>query len=164
MSAAAVIGCAGSAPEPAPTAAVVCDMLVELDNDLADVANAVAAAAAADRAGARAILLDGFDRATVVVGDHAAAVESLDPTDLVDGEALIDDLRRGAEEALAELVDERTRMAAVGPFEPDEVNGRIGQLFMTIEKTMSVAEPVAARHPLLSKAFATAPACRFVVQ
>lgn len=158
------IGCAGVAPEPAPTATVVCDMLVEFDNALAEVANAVAAAAAADRDGARAILLDGFDRASRVVGDHVIALDRLDPADLVDGETLIDDLRRGAAEALAELVDERARMAAVGPFEPDEVNGRIGQLFMTIEKTMSVAEPVAARHPLLREAFATAPSCRFVVQ
>ncbi|MFM8267748.1 MAG: hypothetical protein ACKOA2_06990 [Ilumatobacteraceae bacterium] len=158
------IGCAGSTPEPAPTAAVVCDMLVELDNALAEVANAVAAAAAANREQTRAILLDGFDRASRVVDDHVAAIERLDAADLVDGEAVIDDLRRGAAEARAELVDERSRMAAVGPFEPDEVNGRIGQLFMTIEKTMSVAEPVAARHPLLSDAFATTPSCQFVVQ
>lgn len=155
-------------PIAAATAATVCGLLRDLDNDLADIANATALRArnttdAHDRVGE---VLTGFDQLLARIELHATAIGTLDPAQLAFGDTIVADLRRGADDAHAELVDERADFALLPAVEDGDLTGRIGQFFNAIEKTMSVVEPVLAddADAATYASFDAEPTCRFVVQ
>jgi hypothetical protein len=154
--------------EAATAAATVCGLLRDMDNDLADIANdtALRVRNSSDPHQRVDEVLDGFDRLLARVELYDAAVATLDPTGRVVGDALVADLAGGAEDARAELIDERAAFALLPSVEDGDMTGRVGQFFNAIEKTMSVIEPVLADavDAPTAAVFDAEPSCRFVVQ
>ena len=150
------------------TAVTVCGLLRDFDNDAADIANDAALAVRnTDDTSARVgAVLAGFDQLLARVELHDAAISTLDARQLADGDALVADLTRGADDARAELVDERADFALLPSVEDGDMTGRVGQFFNAIEKTMSVIEPVIVdvADDTTIAAFTAEPTCRFVVQ
>lgn len=146
----------------------MCGLLRDLDNDLADIANETALAARNETDALARVgdVLAGFDHLLARVELHDTAIATLDPADLAAGDALVADLARGADDARAELVDERAAFTELASVEDGDLTGRVGQFFNAIEKTMSVVEPVLAGYAddATIAAFSAEPTCRFVVQ
>ena len=166
-----ITGCSdkpAAGADPAVTALSVCDMLRTYVNDTGAIANASAAVVSGseDPVGRRDAVLAGFDRLIERTDAHLASVTALDPTVLEQGAHLVADLIEGAEQAGAELRDERAAFEQVAGIDDENMTGLVSQFFNALEKAMSVAEPVVADYGStdLIDAFAAEPTCRFVVQ
>jgi hypothetical protein len=166
---------AGSEASDAPasadaaTASTVCERLRRFTNDLVGAANdavtGINERTPPERTGA---ILAGFDDGLRIAEQYVeeAAQLPIDP-DVPERDALLGELRAGAEAAVAELVDERARFATEVPeVTDDDVRGRVGQFFNALEKAMSVTEPAIAAYDRrdLQVAFLDEPACRHVIQ
>lgn len=166
-----VAGCSdepAAGADPGNTARTVCSLLRGYVNDTGAIANTAAEGVSGsdDALGRRDAVLTGFDLLIERTDAHLAFVAALDPTVLDHGADLIDDLIEGAEQAGAELRDERAVFEQVPGVEDEDMTGRVGQFFNALEKAMSVVEPVVTDYgsPALIAAFTDEPTCRFVVQ
>lgn len=162
-------GAGGSTTSDAgATAATVCGLLRSFDNDAADIANETALVVrnSGDTTQRVDETLAGFDRLLDRVELHATAISTLDADVLVLGDALVADLARGADDARAELVDERAQFALLPEVTDGDLTGRVGQFFNALEKALSVIEPVIVDYAdgATIAAFTAEPTCRFVVQ
>lgn len=165
--AAAPAGSEAAPATPAATAADVCDLLRGYVNDTADIANdsALEVRDDGDPVARRDAVLAGFDRLLERTAAHAGAVAGLAGATLAADHPLLADLELGAEQARAELEDERAEFATLDGVEDGDMTGRIGQFFNALEKAMSVVEPdITLAGADLAAAFAAEPDCRFVVQ
>lgn len=154
--------------DPHETAREVCGLLREYVNDTADIANRAATlvSSSPDPVARRDAVLAGFDELIERSEQHRDVVGTIDPTDLYLGGPLLADLVTGAEQAIAELRDERTLFATLDGIADGDRSGRVGQFFNALEKAMSVVEPAPTDYPddALLAALADEPTCRFVVQ
>jgi len=150
-------------------ALTLCTALRDQANVMTDVANgAVANINAKTPAERFDAILAGFDAATDGVTEFADSIADVDVPAIPERKQLLDDISGGADAALAELADERTRFVeAVGRTVADaDVGGRVGQFFNSIEKVNSLVEPPIGGYARvdLQRAFLDQPECRHVVQ
>lgn len=155
--------------DDATAALAICSALRDQANLMTHVANAAAAdihaKTPAERYGA---ILSGFDAATDGVTGFADSITAVDMPLIPEREQLLGDIAAGADAALAELADERARFveAVGGTVADDDVQGRVGQFFNSVEKVNSLVEPTIAHYERveLQRAFLDQPECRHVVQ
>ena len=146
----------------------MCGLLRDYVNDTADIANKVAAlvSTSPDPVARRDALVAGFDELLTRSAQHRDTVGAIDPATLYLGERLVADLLAGADQAIAELLEEQALLATLDGITDGDRTGRVGQFFNALEKAMSVVEPAPTDYPdeALLRALAAEPACRFVVQ
>jgi hypothetical protein len=166
-------GCGASLPTSSEaaateTATTVCGMLRDVNNELAASLNATSDAITDDDDPETAprMLRDGFDDLIVIAEAHVTEVDELDLPFSSARDALVDDLRSGAEESVTELEDERDALAGLDPVEIDEQAGVLGGAFTSLEKAVSVLEPQIGAYgdDELIAAVAAEDTCRHVIQ
>ena len=173
--AAAAAGCgahddgapAGGGDGAAETAATVCALLRRWNDDLGGIVDATAQAITDDDdpATANQVLLDGYDELLAAAEGHVAEVDELALPDTPDRDALVEDLRAGAQESVDVLEDERADAAELGPIGLEQQGGALGAALTGVERAVSVLEPPAADYGAdLRAAFAEDEGCRHVVQ
>lgn len=156
-----------SADDAARTADTVCTLLRRWNDELSDVINATSEAItdADDPTTANDVLVGGFEEAITVAEGHVTEVDQLSLPDGADRDALLDDLRTGAEKSVAVLEEERDEAAALGPIGIEQQRGALGGAFTGLERATSVLEPRAARYDeALQQAFADDAGCSNVIQ
>ena len=150
------------------TAAVVCGMLRRWNNDIAASINGTSDAItdADDPETANAVLLDGFDDLIRVAEGHRAEVDDLDLPVSNERDRLLEDLRGGADEAIAALEEQRTEIEDLPPIEVSEQRGVLGSAFIAVERAGSVVEPAIGTYDdeELKAAFAADDGCEHVIQ
>jgi hypothetical protein len=150
------------------TATVVCGMLRRWNNDMADVINGTSDAItdADDPETANAVLLDGFDDLVQLAEVHRTEVNDLDLPVSNERDRLLEELRGGADKAIAALEEERTEIEDLPPIEVSEQRGVLGSAFIAIERAGSVVEPAIGTYDdeELKAAFATDDGCEHVIQ
>jgi hypothetical protein len=151
----------------ADAAAAVCTMLRGWNDDLSEVMNDTSQTITDedDPTTANDVLVGGFDEMIAVAEDHVEAVDELDLPAVEGRDALRDELRSGAEEAVTVLEEERTSAAALEPIDVEGQRGALGGAFTGLERATSVFEPRIARYDdELQQAFRDDTGCRHVVQ
>jgi hypothetical protein len=168
-----VAACGGSdaetgTAEAAETAETVCAMLRSWNNELGDEVNATSRSVTdADEPGtANGVLLDGFDRLIEIAGDHRAEVDDLDLPATQERDRLLDELRDGAEDAIAALEEERAKLEDLPPITVSAQRGVLGGVFIALERAGSLVEPEIGRYEdeELRSAFAANQGCEHVIQ
>lgn len=156
------------APSDATAARTVCEALRAWENRLIDAANdAAATATSADEPDERAAaLVNGFDRLTLETAALTDIVEAITFPDDPRWQALRADLIAGPPAAAVELADERQEMESLGPIQPADERGRVGQFFNSLEKVFSLVEPRlgAEADESMRSAFTNDRACTHVVE
>jgi hypothetical protein len=159
---------APASSDDARLAATLCGALREQTNVLVRLANSTVAGISAKSPEERfTTIADGFDAVETEVARYQSEVLTLELPDIAEAADLRAQLVEGAELAAQEVDSERALFLETGPTVPDdEVQGRVGQFFNSIEKVMSVAEPAMARYERseLLRAFRDQPTCEHVVQ
>lgn len=151
----------------AETADAVCSLLRQWNDEMGDVVNATSQAITDDDDPdtANEVLAEGFERLVGVAEARRAQVDTLDLPASRDREALLDELRAGADESIAILEDELDDVAELEPITVDRQAGALGGAFVTVEGALAVIEPQAAAYSAeLRAAFADDEGCRHVVQ
>jgi hypothetical protein len=172
--ASAIVGCSDDGASNAQSAdaamaTALCGALREQTNALVRIANdAVAGIGASAPESRRASILAGFDAAEVAAAAFAEGIADLDLPSIDEADELRAEVERGARLGVEEVAEERTLFAeqVPGAIADDDVRGRVGQFFNSIEKVMSVAEPAIAEYERrdLQRAFLDEPTCRHVIQ
>ena len=112
--------------------------------------------------------MSGFDAAEVAAGEFADGVADLDLPAIDEEPKLRAEVERGARLAVDEVQAERARFAEDVPsgVADDDVRGRVGQFFNSVEKVMALVEPSIAQYERrpLQRAFLDEPSCRHVIQ
>lgn len=150
-------------------ALTLCSALREQANVMTDIANTAAAGIHGKSPAERFAALDaGFGEgadASILFRDRLG---DLDVPAIPELDDLLMQIAAGADAAAAEFVDQRERFAAAvgGEVTDDDVRGRVGELFNSIEKANSLVEPVIVRYERveLKRAFLDEPECRYVIQ
>ncbi|HLM63188.1 MAG TPA: hypothetical protein VK306_02730 [Acidimicrobiales bacterium] len=151
----------------AAAADAVCTLLRGWNDDYGEVLNATSQTITDedDPATATDVLVGGFDELIAIGEDHVTEVDELDLPAIAERDALLDELRAGAERSIAVLREEREEAAALGPIEVADQRGALGGAFTGVERATSVFEPrIAAYGDDLQRAFAADPGCAHVVQ
>jgi len=151
----------------AAAADAVCTLLRGWNDDYGEVLNATSQTITDedDPATATDVLVGGFDELIAIGEDHVTEVDELDLPAIAERDALLDELRAGAERSIAVLREEREEAAALGPIEVADQRGALGGAFTGVERATSVFEPrIAAYGDDLRRAFAAEPGCTHVVQ
>ena len=150
------------------TATQVCGMLRRWNNDMADVINSTSDAItdADDPETANGMLLDGFDDLIQLAEEHRAEVDDLELPVSNERDRLLEDLRGGADKAIAALDQERTEIEDLPPITVSEQRGVLGSAFIAIERAGSVVEPAIGTYEDedLKAAFAADDGCEHVIQ
>ena len=150
------------------TAAVVCGMLRQWNNDIAASINATSDAItdADDPETAPGVLRDGFDDLIRLAEDHRSEVDELDLPVSDERDRLVEELRSGADEAVAALEEERADIEDLPSIEVSEQRGVLGTAFIAVERAGSVVEPAIGTYDdeELKAAFATDDGCEHVIQ
>ena len=158
---------AGGGPA-AETATAVCGLLRGWSNELAGSLNATSDAItdADDPATANQVLLTGWDSLITLAEAHVTEAEELELPDTDVRDELVSELTDGAEQAVAELQEERAGIAALPPITIDAQRGALGGAFTSLEKADSVVEPTigALDDEDVKAAFADEPDCENVIQ
>jgi hypothetical protein len=166
-------GCGASRPTSAEAAAAetaetVCTMLRDWDNSLSDAMNATSASITDDDdpATANQVLLDGFDEVIAIAESHVDEVDDLDLPAIAERQRLVDELRAGAEEAVAGLEADRAEAADLPPIGVSQQAGAVGGAMLAMEHAMSSVEPAIGTYDdeRLRAAFADNPGCQHVIQ
>jgi hypothetical protein len=168
----ALPACGASEPTSAEAASaevadIVCTTLRDWNNELGDELNATSQAVTDDDdpTTANSVLLEGIDELIALAEDNRDEVDQLDLPDVLDREALLDELAAGAEQSVDELEHERERVAELEPITVDRQAGALGGAFTSLEGALAVLEPEVARYrPELRDAFVAEEGCRHVVQ
>jgi hypothetical protein len=152
----------------AETATAVCGMLRRWNNDIADSINGTSDAItdADDPATAPAVLRDGFDGLIRLAEDHRSEVDELVLPVSDERDRLVEELRRGADEAVAALEEERADMEDLPTIDVSEQRGVLGAAFIAVERAGSVVEPAIGTYDdeELKAAFAADEGCEHVIQ
>jgi hypothetical protein len=152
----------------AETATVVCEMLRRWNNEMADAINGTSDAItdADDPETANGVLLDGFDDLIQLAEDHRAEVDDLDLPVTNERDRLLEELRGGADKAIAALDDERTELEELPPITLSDQQGVLGSAFLAAELAGSVVEPAVGTYDdeELKAAFAADDGCEHVIQ
>jgi hypothetical protein len=150
------------------TATVVCGMLRRWNNEMADAINGTSDAItdADDPETANGVLLDGFDDLIQLADDHRAEVDDLDLPVSDDRDRLLEDLRGGADRAIAALEEERAKLEDLPPITVSEQRGVLGSAFIALERAGSLVEPAIGTYDdeELKAAFAADDGCEHVIQ
>jgi hypothetical protein len=171
--AAVVSACGDSEPTTreaasSETAAVVCGMLRRWNNDMADAINGTSDAItdADDPETANGVLLDGFDDLVQLAEVHRSEVDDLVLPVGDERDRLLEDLRGGADEAIAALEEERTELDDLPPITVSEQPGVLGGAFIAVERAGSAVEPAIGTYDdeVLKAAFAADEGCEHVIQ
>jgi hypothetical protein len=171
--AAVVSACGDSEPTTreaasSETAAVVCGMLRRWNNDMADAINGTSDAItdADDPETANGVLLDGFDDLVQLAEVHRSEVDDLVLPVGDERDRLLEDLRGGADEAIAALEEERTELEDLPPITVSEQPGVLGGAFIAVERAGSAVEPAIGTYDdeELKAAFAADEGCEHVIQ
>lgn len=157
-----------AAGDDARLAVALCAALRDQTNDLGRVANQAVAGISDQPPDERySSILAGFDQAQQVAKAFRASIGSLELPEVAETADLRDQVAEGAAIAVDELVRERVAFEGEGATVSDEdIQGRVGAFFNSIEKVLSVVEPSIAgyaRRPL-QQAFLEEPTCRHVIQ
>lgn len=151
----------------AETADTVCSLLRDWNNEMGDLMNATSQAITDDDdpAAANDVLADGFERLVAIAEARRAEIDELHLPAVHDREALLDDLRAGADESIEILEDELDDIAELPPITVDRQAGALGGAFVALEGALAVIEPqVGAYRTELRDAFAGEEGCRHVIQ
>jgi hypothetical protein len=152
----------------AETATVVCGMLRRWNNEMAEAINGTSDAItdADDPETANGVLLDGFDDLIQLAEDHRAEVDDLDLPVTNERHRLLEELRVGADRAIAALDDERAELEDLPPITPSDQRGVLGSAFLAAELAGSVVEPAVGTYDdeELKAAFAADDGCEHVIQ
>jgi hypothetical protein len=152
----------------AETATTVCGMLRRWNNEMADALNGTSAAItdSDDPATAPGVLRDGFDDLIRLAEDHRSEVDELDLPVSDERDRLLEELRGGADEAIAGLEEERADIEDLPPVELSDQQGVLGGAFIAIERAGSVVEPAIGTYDdeELKAAFAADDGCEHVIQ
>jgi hypothetical protein len=150
------------------TATVVCGMLRQWNNDIADSINATSDAItdADDPESAPGVLRDGFDDLIRLAEDHRSEVNELELPVSDERDRLVEELRSGADEAVAALEEERADIEDLPSIEVSEQRGVLGTAFIAVERAGSVVEPAIGTYDdeELKAAFAADDGCEHVIQ
>jgi hypothetical protein len=169
----AAAGCGGdddNGGEPtaeAEAADAVCTLLRGWNDDYGEVLNATSKTItdADDPATASDVLVGGFDELIAIAEGHVTEVDELELPAIEERDALLDELRAGAERSIDVLREERDEAAALGPIEVADQGGALGGAFTGVERATSVFEPrIAAYGDDLRRAFAANAGCTHVGQ
>jgi hypothetical protein len=152
----------------AETAATVCGMLRRWNNEIADALNSTSDAItdADDPETAPGVLRDGFDDLIRLAEDHRDEVDGLELPVTDERDRLVEELRGGADEAVAALEDERADIEDLAAIDVPEQRGVLGTAFITAERAGSVVEPAIGTYDdeNLKAAFAADDGCEHVIQ
>jgi hypothetical protein len=150
------------------TATVVCGMLLQWNNDIADSINGTSDAItdADDPATAPQVLRDGFDDLIRLAEDHRSEVDELVLPVSEERDRLVEELRGGADEAVAALEEERADIEDLPSVEVSEQRGVLGTAFIAVERAGSAVEPAIGTYDDedLKAAFAADDGCEHVIQ
>ena len=152
----------------AQMAVALCGALREQTNVLARVANSAVAGIEGKTPEARAAAIRaGFDAAEDAAVAFQRSFDAMALPDVPERDSLHDQVLAGAATAVDEVAEERALFVDGSPTVGDEdVQGRVGEFFNSIEKVMSVVEPAIAGYERreLKAAFLDEPTCRHVIQ
>ncbi len=169
----ALVGCGASEPTSAEAAAAetaetVCGLLRRWDNELSEAINAASESITDDDdpTTANDVLLDGFDEAITLAEGHRAELDELALPASRDRERLLDELRSGADEAIADLEETRADVTELEPITVDEQGHALGGALLAVEAAQSSAEPRIGGYDdeALREAFAADEGCQHVIQ
>jgi hypothetical protein len=153
--------------DAAATADAVCSLLRRWNDEIGDVMDATSQSITDDDdpTTANGVLVGGFDDMIEVAEGHVDEVDELSLPDVADRDQLVADLRAGAEESQAVLVEERDEAAALGPIGVEQQRGALGGALTGVERATSVLEPQVTRYDeVLQQAFADNDGCSNVIQ
>ncbi|HEX6420421.1 MAG TPA: hypothetical protein VFZ77_18110 [Acidimicrobiales bacterium] len=156
-----------SETDAAETADAVCALLRDWNNEMGDIINATSKSITDDDdpSTANDVLAEGFEQLIEVAEARRSQLDELDLPDVADRQALLDDLRAGADESIAVLEAELDDVADLEPITVERQGGALGGAFVAVEGALSVIEPeVAGYGTELRTAFAEEEGCRHVVQ
>jgi hypothetical protein len=143
-------------------------MLRRWNNEMADAINGTSDAItdADDPETANGVLLDGFDDLIQLAEDHRAEVDDLDLPVTNERDRLLEELRGGADKAIAALDDERTELEELPPITLSDQQGVLGSAFLAAELAGSVVEPAVGTYDdeELKSAFVADDGCEHVIQ
>lgn len=172
LTALATGACGASLPtssetDAAETAETVCSLLRDWNNEMGDLINATSKSITDDDdpSTANDVLAEGFEQLVEVAEERRAQLDDLDLPDVPDRDALLDDLRTGADESIEVLEAELDDVADLEPITVERQGGALGGAFVAVEGALSVIEPeVGGYRDELRTAFAEEEGCRHVVQ
>jgi hypothetical protein len=152
----------------AETATAVCGMLRRWNNDIADSINGTSDAItdADDPATAPRMLRAGFDDLIQLAEDHRSEVDDLELPVSNERDRLVEELRSGADEAVAAFKEERADIEDLAQIDVPEQRGVLGGAFIAAERAGSVVEPAIGTYDDedLKAAFAADDGCEHVIQ
>jgi hypothetical protein len=152
----------------AETATTVCGMLRRWNNEMGDSLNTTSDAItdADDPETAPGVLRDGFDDLIRLAEDHRTEVDELGLPVSDERDRLLEDLRAGADEAIAALEEERAESEDLTQIAVSEQRGVLGGAFIAVERAGSVVEPAIGTYDDddLKAAFAADDGCEHVIQ
>lgn len=169
----AAAGCGATLPTSAEraaadTAATVCGLLRDWNNELSASLNATSDAITDDDdpTTANGVLLDGYDELVAIAEGFGADLEELDLPVTPERDRLLTDLRSGVAAAVEELEGQRDEARDLPPITVERQAGAIGGAHVGLEKARSLLEPPVARYddPTVRAAFAAEPGCAHVVR
>jgi hypothetical protein len=150
------------------TATAVCGMLRRWNNEMGDALNSTSDAItdADDPAAAPGVLRDGFDDLIQLAEAHQSEVAELELPASNERDRLLEELRSGADEAVAALEEERADIEDLPSIEVSEQRGVLGTAFIAVERAGSVVEPAIGTYDdeELKAAFAADDGCEHVIQ
>jgi hypothetical protein len=175
LAAVAALASCGDDAAPSPDqqhdtamATALCGALRDQTNELVRIANRAVAGIEGKSPQERFEAIDsGFVEAHAAATTFAEDVETLELPDVAERDSLRQQVAEGAEQAVAEVTDERELFEQTGPTVEDaDTRGRVGEFFNSIEKVMSVVEPSIATYDrrALQEAFLAEPTCSHVIQ
>jgi hypothetical protein len=152
----------------AETATAVCGMLRRWNNEMGDALNSTSDAItdADDPATAPDVLRDGFDDLIQLAEAHQGEVDELELPASNERDRLLEELRDGADEAVAALEEERADIEDLPSIEVSDQRGVLGTAFIAAERAGSVVEPAIGTYDDedLKAAFAADDGCEHVIQ
>lgn len=171
---AALAGCGSDRDEQtaesaaAETAETVCGLLRRWNNEFGESLNATSQAITDrdDPATANGVLLNGFDQLITLADAHRAELDELTLPETSERDRLLDELRSGADEAIADLGDARTTFEDLPPITIERQRGALGAAFIALEDAESEIEPAIGTYEdqVLREAFAANDGCEHVIQ
>jgi hypothetical protein len=152
----------------AETATAVCGMLRRWNNEMGDALNSTSDAItdADDPATAPGVLRDGFDDLIQLAEAHQGEVDELELPVSNERDRLLEELRGGADDAVAALEEERADIEDLPSIEVSAQRGVLGTAFIAVERAGAVVEPAIGTYDDedLKAAFAADDGCEHVIQ
>jgi hypothetical protein len=152
----------------AETATAVCGMLRRWNNEMGDALNSTSDAItdADDPATAPGVLRDGFDDLIQLAEAHQGEVDELELPVSNERDRLLEELRGGADDAVAALEEERADIEDLPSIEVSAQRGVLGTAFIAVERAGAVVEPAIGMYDDedLKAAFAADDGCEHVIQ